>query len=181
MIKYICITLCLIMSSIVHAQPAFNTGDWNTSIGTSFLTYSYGYGDYLDGVPGMTSFEYGLHPYLGVGMFGGVMYRSPVIDDYRYKQWVYGGGFRINVHFYNIISDVLESPVSSDRIDMYLSINIGMDHTDTNLPINPKTVYYIGIGFGLRAYPFKSQRIGFIADIGHSVITPMLLGVTLKL
>ena len=168
------------MSSISHAQPAFNTGDYNASIGTSFVTYSYGYGGMMQGIPVMTSFEYGLHRYLGVGMYGGVMYRSPVINDYRYKQWVYSGGFRINAHFYNIISDVVESPISSDRIDMYLSINIGMDHTDTNLPIHTKTVYYVGIGFGLRAYPFKSQRIGFIADIGHTVMTPMLLGICVK-
>ena len=167
--------------SVSHAQHAFETRDWTGSIGTSFLTYSYGYGNYVQGAPVMISFEYGIHSYVGVSIYGGMMYRNPKINEYRYKQSLYAAGIRVNGHFYNVLDDLINADLKSNIVDIYTFVSLGMDHTVTDLPINPKTVYYISGGIGLKAYPFKLKRIGVMTEIGHSVITPLLLGVTFKL
>jgi len=167
--------------SVSHAQHAFETRDWTGGIGTSFLTYSYGYGNYVQGAPVMISFEYGIHSYVGVSIYGGMMYRNPKINEYRYKQSLYAAGIRVNGHFYNVLDDLINADLKSNIVDIYTFVSLGMDHTVTDLPINPKTVYYISGGIGLKAYPFKLKRIGVMTEIGHSVITPLLLGVTFKL
>ena len=167
--------------SVSHAQHAFETRDWTGGIGTSFLTYSYGYGSYVQGAPVMISFEYGIHSYVGVSIYGGMMYRNPKIKEHRYEQYLYAVGLRVNGHFYNVLDDLINANLRSDIVDIYLSVSLGMDHMVTDLPINPKTVYYIGGGIGLRVYPFKTKRVGVMTEIGHLVITPLLLGVTFKL
>jgi len=167
--------------SVSHAQHAFETIDWAGGIGTSFLTYSYGYGSYVQGAPVMISFEYGIHSYVGVSIYGGMMYRNPKINERRYEQYLYAVGLRLNGHFYNVLDDLINANLRSDIVDIYLSVSLGMDHMVTDLPINPKTVYYIGGCIGLRVYPFKSKRVGVMTEIGHLVITPLLLGVTFKL
>jgi len=178
--RYLTILFWMLLS-VSHAQHAFETRDWTGSIGTSFLTYSYGYGNYVQGAPVMISFEYGIHSYVGVSIYGGMMYRNPKINEYRYKQSLYAAGIRVNGHFYNVLDDFINADLKSNIVDIYTFVSLGMDHTVTDLPINPKTVYYISGGIGLKAYPFKLKRIGVMTEIGHSVITPLLLGVTFKL
>ena len=178
--RYLTILFWMLLS-VSHAQHAFETRDWAGGIGTSFLTYSYGYGSYVQGAPVMISFEYGIHSYVGVSIYGGMMYRNPKINERRYEQYLYAVGLRLNGHFYNVLDDLINANLRSDIVDIYLSVSLGMDHMVTDLPINPKTVYYIGGGIGLRVYPFKSKRVGVMTEIGHLVITPLLLGVTFKL
>ena len=178
--RYLTILFWIVLS-LSHAQHAFETRDWTGSIGTSFLTYSYGYGNYVQGVPVMISFEYGIHSYVGASIYGGMMYRNPKIGECSYKQSLYAAGLRFNGHIYNVLDDLINANLRSDIIDIYMSVNLGMDHMITDLPISTKTVFYIGTGVGLRVYPFKSKRVGIMTEIGHTVITPLLLGVTFKL
>jgi hypothetical protein len=166
----------------LRTNHAFKSNDWALSLGTSFLTYSYGYGHMFGGIPLALSFEYGVHRYFGTAVYGGMLHRTPQVGERSYKQSVYAAGLRFNGHFYNALDDVIKRvDLKSNIIDMYVSVNIGMDHMVTNLPISKKTIFYIGVGFGLRAYPFKNKKIGLMTEFGHSLITPWLLGATFKI
>ncbi|MFT4523962.1 MAG: hypothetical protein ACI9FU_001355 [Granulosicoccus sp.] len=166
----------------LRTNHAFKSNDWALSIGSSFLSYAYGYGGHIEGVPLVLSFEYGVHRYFGTGIYAGMLHRTPSVGERSYKQSVYSAGVRFNGHFYNAIDDLIKKAnLKSNIIDMYVSVNLGMEHMVTNLPINKKTIFYIGVGFGLRAYPFKNKKIGLMTEIGHSVVSPWLLGATFRL
>lgn len=166
----------------LRTDHAFKSKDWALSAGTSFLSYAYGYGGHVEGVPLVLSFEYGVHRYFGTGVYAGMLHRRPTVGERTYKQSVYSAGLRFNGHFYNAIDDLIKkADLKSNIIDMYVSVNLGMEHMVTNLPINKKTIFYIGVGFGMRAYPFKNKNIGLMTEIGHSVVTPWLLGATFRL
>ena len=166
----------------IRTDHAFQAKNWALSGGTSFIGYAYGYGKMFGGVPLVLSFEYGVHRYFGTALYGGMLHRKPQVGERTYKQSVYAAGLRFNGHFYNALDDLIKkADLKSNIIDMYVSVNVGMDHMVTNLPINKKTIFFIGVGFGMRAYPFKNKKVGLMTEIGHTIVTPWLLGATFRL
>jgi hypothetical protein len=182
------ITIVLLSSTFVFAQKAKNDLDrgysfdgrnFVVSLNTGFFGNSYGYGK-ASGAPVLLSLEYGLHRYVGISLYGGMLHRKPVWGENAYKLDVYTGGGRINFHLYHLIDDLVKINLRGDIIDVYGNLAVGFDHYDTNLPVRTKYSYYITGGAGVRVYPIKKvQGLGFNMEFS-TILSPWLLGLNYK-
>lgn len=187
--KLYTLVICLCMSSTLGMAQrkkrssdnhAFQGRSLVTSLGFGFFGYSYGYGK-VSGFPLLASIEYGVHRYVGVGVYGGMLHRKPVWGERQYKMSVYSAGIRINAHFYNVIDDLVKGhDLRSDLLDLYITGNVGADTFKSNLPIGDALAVLAGVGFGAKVYPFKrSKQVGFHIEFSN-LLTPFLVGASYR-
>ena len=158
---------------------AFDGRSFVTSLSTGFFGDSYGYGK-IGGAPLLLSFEYGIHRYVGASVYGGMLHRDPMFGEKRYQLDVYTVGARFNFHLYNLVDDIIKWNLRGDIIDIYGSFSVGMDHYDTDLPVQTKFGYYITGGAGIRAYPIKKARgLGFNMEFS-TILSPWLIGLNYR-
>ncbi len=128
----------------------------------------------------MLSMEYGIHRYVGAGIYGGLLDRNPKIGENTYDMTIYTVGLRAHLHAYNIIDDVVKKDLRGDIIDIYGIVYVGMDHFETNMNLPNKQTWYISGGLGIRAYPFKKARgLGLFTEFSP-VLMPWQLGLNYR-
>jgi len=150
----------------------------NASIG--FFGYTYGYGK-LSGIPFKLTAEAGVHRYVGIALYGGLLHRNPTWGERVYKMNVYTGGAHLNLHVYNIIDDLTNVNLRGDILDVYITGTVGADYFDTTLPLQNRYAIYYTAGLGVRAYPIpKVPRLGFSMEFSN-ILSPWLVGVTYRL
>ena len=158
---------------------AFEGGSFVISAATGFFGYNYGYGK-LGGAPFKLTAEVGVHRYVGIALYGGLLHRNPVWGENSYQMDVYTGGGHLNFHLYNLIDDLTKKNLRGDIIDVYITGTVGFDYFDTTLPLrNNWTVYYTA-GLGARAYPIKkASQLGFNMEFSN-ILSPWLLGLNYR-
>lgn len=158
---------------------AFDGRNFVVSHNTGFFGNSYGYGK-ASGAPLLLSVEYGLHRWVGISLYGGMLHRNPTWGENSYDLDVYTGGGRINFHLYNLIDDLVKINLRGDIIDIYGNLALGFDHYDTDLPVRTKYSYYITGGAGIRAYPIKRVKgLGFNMEFS-TILSPWLVGLNYR-
>ncbi|MFC2175630.1 hypothetical protein ACFLR1_01500 [Bacteroidota bacterium] len=158
---------------------AFDGRNFVVSIGSGFFGYSYGFGK-LGGAPLMISAEYGIHRYVGAGIYGGLLDRNPHIGETKYDMTIYTVGVKAQFHMYNLLDDIVKKNLRGDIIDVYGIFYLGMDHYATNMSLRNKQTYYISGGIGIRAYPFKkAPGLGVYSEFSP-VLTPWQLGLNYR-
>jgi len=159
---------------------AFESGNVVVGLGSGFVGYSYGRGK-LGGAPIMLSLELGLHRYIGMGIYGGILDRNPKIGDIRYDMTIYTVGIRGQFHLFNLIDDIVKTNLRGDIIDVYAIAYIGMNQFESNITLPNKRTWYISGGFGGRVYPFKKAKgLGVFTEFSP-VLMPWKIGLNFRL
>jgi len=158
---------------------AFEGRNFVVAIGTGFIGYSYGWGK-LGGAPFMLSLEYGIHRYVGAGIYGGVLDRNPKIGENTYDMTIYTVGVRVHFHAYNLLDDIIKKDLRGDIVDVYGILYVGLDHYATNVSIPDGLAYYISGGIGVRGYPFKkAPSLGVFSEFSP-ILMPWQLGLNYR-
>lgn len=158
---------------------AFEGKNLVVQLSSGFLGYTYGFGD-LSGAPLKLQVEVGVHRYVGLALYGGMLHRDPVFGERSYQMDVYTGGLHTNFHIYNFIDDLTKVNLRGDIIDVYGTFTVGIDYFDTNLPLRSKYAYYFTGGVGVRAYPIKkAPDLGFNMEFSN-ILSPWLIGLNYK-
>lgn len=190
--KRILITLLLVCFSIgsISAQKrkrnkdadrgyAFEGGSFVISATAGFFGYNYGYGK-LGGAPFKLTTEVGVHRYVGIALYGGLLHRDPVWGETTYQMDIYTGGGHLNFHLYNLIDDLTKKNLRGDIIDVYITGTVGFDYFHTNLPLRDNWTVYYTAGLGFRAYPIKkAPRLGFNMEFSN-ILSPWLMGINYR-
>lgn len=182
------VALILISSTYLFAQKgsndlergyAFDGRSFVVSLNTGFFGNSYGYGK-ASGAPILLSLEYGIHRWVGISLYGGMLHRKPTWGENSYNLDVYTGGGRLNFHFYNLIDDLVKINLRGDIIDIYGNLALGFDHFKTDLPVGDRYSFYITGGAGIRVYPIQQVKgLGFNMEFS-SILSPWLLGLNYR-
>lgn len=158
---------------------AFESGSFIIGAATGFFGYNYGYGK-LGGAPFKLTAEVGVHRYVGIALYGGLLHRDPVWGETTYQMDIYTGGGHLNFHIYNLIDDLTKKNLKGDIIDVYITGTVGFDYFDTNLPIRNSWFVYYTAGLGVRAYPIKKVRnLGFNMEFSN-ILSPWLMGINYR-
>ncbi len=183
----ICISLTTVLSA--HAQKnsketdrgyAFEGRNFVISLGSGFFGYSYGHGK-LGGIPVMLSIEYGVHRYVGMGIYGGLLDRNPKVGENTYDLTIYTVGIRGQFHIYNLLDDMVRHDLRGDIIDIYATAYVGMDAYKTDIKLPNKNTWYVSGGMGIRAYPFKRVRNLAVFTEFSPVLAPWQFGLNYRL
>ena len=158
---------------------AFEGRNLVIQLSSGFFGDSYGYGK-LSGTPLKVQVEYGVHRYVGLALYGGMLHRDPQLGEQSFQMDVYTGGLHVNFHLYNFIDDLTKKNLRGDIIDVYGTFTVGMDYFDTNLPFRNKYAYFFTGGLGVRAYPIKKAKdLGFNMEFS-AILSPWLIGLNYR-
>lgn len=158
---------------------AFDGGSFVISAATGFFGHNYGYGK-LGGAPFKLTTEVGVHRYVGIALYGGLLHRDPVWGENSYQMDIYTGGGHLNFHLYNLVDDLFKKNLRGDIIDVYITGTVGFDYFDTTLPLREKYAVYYTAGLGVRAYPIKkAPGLGFNMEFSN-ILSPWLLGINYR-
>ncbi len=187
--KIICplvLTILLVTNAMAQKKQqdtdrgyAFEGRNLVIQLSSGFIGYDYGFGD-LCGVPLKLQVEYGVHRYVGLALYGGMLQRDPEFGEKVYKMDVYTGGIHVNFHLYNFVDDLTKKNLRGDIVDVYGTFTVGVDYFDTNLPLRSKYAYYFTGAIGIRAYPIKKVKaLGFNMEFSN-ILSPWLIGLNYK-
>ena len=187
-ITILTVILSLLLATISFAQKkkkdadrgyAFEGRNLVIQLSSGFFGDSYGYGK-LGGAPLKLQVEYGVHRYVGLALYGGMLHRDPQLGEQSFQLDVYTGGLHVNFHLYNLVDDIFKKDLRGDIIDVYGTFTVGMDYFDTNLPFRNKYAYFFTGGFGVRAYPIKKAKdLGFNMEFSP-ILSPWLIGLNYR-
>lgn len=187
-ITILTVILSLLLATVSFAQKkkkdtdrgyAFEGRNLVIQLSSGFFGDSYGYGK-LGGAPLKLQVEYGVHRYVGLALYGGMLHRDPQLGEQSFQLDVYTGGLHVNFHLYNLVDDIFKKDLRGDIIDVYGTFTVGLDYFDTTLPLRNKYAYFFTGGLGVRAYPIKKAKdLGFNMEFSP-ILSPWLIGLNYR-
>lgn len=187
-ITILTVILSLLLATVSFAQKkkkdtdrgyAFEGRNLVIQLSSGFFGDSYGYGK-LGGAPLKLQVEYGVHRYVGLALYGGMLHRDPQLGEQSFQLDVYTGGLHVNFHLYNLVDDIFKKDLRGDIIDVYGTFTVGLDYFDTNLPLRNKYAYFFTGGLGVRSYPIKKAKdLGFNMEFSP-ILSPWLIGLNYR-
>ncbi|MFN5984285.1 MAG: hypothetical protein ACK476_13180 [Fluviicola sp.] len=186
--KKFILLLCLSFSSISFSQDqGFRKGQVTLSPGFGLGLYGNNYSFGLT-VPVMANLDIGFHDYFSFGFYGGYWSQRwnslYYYGDYRFTSTHFGG--RISAHFMKLVSDILNQPEWSEKIDIYVTPWVGYNlRSSTWLGdgTNPENLNWdnriqVGAQLGVRYY--LKPRFAVFAEWGGTPTAYSNWGLTLR-
>lgn len=161
----------------------FNKGKIVPQIGIGLGTYYYapGYVGRGFAIPVVFGIEGGVHDYVGVGGYFGAATRRYSYGNGRDRITTLSTGARGTFHFYNMIEDLTDANLHTDKLDIYVGVLLGYEHNIySDEDINSFRGRFFGGGMvGVRYYPTKC--FGIYAEVGRNVLSFINLGAAFRL
>jgi len=195
----ILLIIVLFTNSLVFSQ--FKKGELSLSAGASIFNYGYlnnvwGWNsDYKFNLipPVVLKAEVGIHEYLGIGAFAGLMTRTYILktnNNFKQSYNYYSlGGFG-SFHFTQLLADNFDIG-DLDMLDMYFSSSLRLEQRNytSSYYYDNKTKQYIdynstdtnlkfGFGFGMRYY--FAENLAIFAELGTQNLGYFTIGGTLR-
>ena len=185
------ITFCTYAQNTVRVggggDLAFNQGDKivqvGLGLGRAVGRYGYGWGYSGLGASLNGAFEIGVHEYFSVGpyvAFGRYNYGYSVAGFGRenYNLTAIAAGARGTFHYTPLFNEIFETSIDEEKIDLYISVLLGLEFISSNLTIEGSNVSEVGFDggavFGGR-YKFN-PRIAVFTELGYSGLSVWTIG-----
>lgn len=178
--------ISLFFSTLAMTQDlAYDKGDhlFNAGFGLGYYNYGFGFGRSFS-IPAVeANFEIGIHEYIGIGPYAGFVSWNYTNPNFRGDFAIVTFGGRASFHYTTLLEELLETDLSSDVLDLYVTMILGAEFEnysgDFESNYDDQTSVFLGPVVGARYYISKS--FGVYAEGGRGSFSFLKLGLSLKL
>jgi len=181
--KAIIVILVLASGSLQAQELSYEKGDhlFNAGIGLGYYGNNFIYRRAAT-IPAVeASLELGIHEYFGVGAYAGLVSWNYDAFNFDGRQSIFTIGARGSFHYSSLLEELLESDFKSDKLDLYVTLIMGLEFRSYNGDFTTSNSADIFVGPVLGARYYFNPKLAVYAEGGRGSFSILKFGITLKI